>query len=639
MTRENLGSSLERRGQEPAALIINTALRVAGSFPATAGTRTAQSYYVAMVHARGILGLCLISIPFLLSGCGKPAAETAAASQQLKALLANEWEYGLKTDPEAATSLGDNRYNAELTDYSPQAYERDAERNRGFLRDFEQIDPSALTAEDKLNRTLMIRRLRDHIQEIDMKAWEMPADQMNGVHLSLAELPGYTHFATARDYADYISRLHKYPAAFSQIEDDMRLGMRDRLMPPKYLLAKVAAQARQIADAPVTKSPFASPVGHFPSSISRSDQSRIRSAVIEVIKTDVAPAYSEFADFVVQDYAPAGRLEPGVWSLPGGDALYRRDVRVMTTTEQTPEQFYEIGLKQVDEIEKDMLALAHQQSFQDLKSFNAHIKATKSFYASSGQQILKLYQGYINQMRPEMATLFGRQPKAPLEVIPMEAFRSKDAVPADYSPGSADGKRPGRINVNEWDPTHRLTLNIEAIAYHEGIPGHHQQIALAQELPGLPDFRKNAGYNAFVEGWALYAERLGKEVGFYKDPYSEYGRLENEMWRAVRLVVDTGVHYKHWSRQQMVDFFHAHTAMDEPNIQTEVDRYIAWPGQALAYKAGQLKILELRERARKELGARFDLRSFHDAVLEEGALPLDILETKIDAWIAKRKGD
>jgi uncharacterized protein (DUF885 family) len=234
-----------------------------------------------------------------------------------------------------------------------------------------------------------------------------------------------------------------------------------------------------------------------------------------------------------------------------------------------------------------------------------------------------------------MPKLFGRQPKAPLEIVRMGAFRSKDAVPADYSPGSRS--RPGRVNVNEYDPTHRLTLNVEAIAYHEGIPGHHQQISLAQELPGLPEFRKNADYTAFVEGWALYAERLGKEAGFYKDPYSEYGRLENEMWRAVRLVVDTGVHYKHWTRQQMVDYFHAYTAMDEPNIQTEVDRYIAWPGQALAYKLGQMKILELRGRAKQALGPRFDLRAFHDAVLENGALPLDVLDVQINAWIAREK--
>jgi uncharacterized protein (DUF885 family) len=586
-----------------------------------------------------IVGFGLICISFLLSGCGKPAAESGAGGRRLHELLAQEWEYELKASPENATMLGDNRYNAELTDYSPRAFEEVAERNREFLHEFEQIDARGLNAEDELNRTLMIRRLRDQIEEFDLKTWEMPADQMNGVHLGLAELPGYTHFATAHDYDDYVNRLHKYPAAFGQIEEDMRLGMRDRLMPPRYLLAKVAVQARQIADDPVSKSPFANPIQHFAKGISARDRNRIRSSVVEAIQENVAPAYSRFAEFVREDYAPLGRLEPGVWWLPGGDALYRRDVRVMTTTELTPEQFHEIGLKQVDEIEKEMLAVARQQGFRDLASFNAHIKATKAFYATSGQQILKLYQGYITNMKPEMPKLFGRQPKARLEVVPMEEFRAKDAVPADYSPGSADGKRAGRVNVNEWDPRHRLTLNIEAIAYHEGIPGHHQQIALAQELAGLPDFRKNAGYNAFVEGWALYAERLGREAGFYKDPYSEYGRLENEMWRAVRLVVDTGVHYKHWTRQQMVDYFHAHTAMDEPNIQTEVDRYIAWPGQALAYKAGQLKILELRERARKELGDRFNLRSFHDAVLEEGALPLDVLEIKIDAWIAKRKGD
>jgi uncharacterized protein (DUF885 family) len=258
-------------------------------------------------------------------------------------------------------------------------------------------------------------------------------------------------------------------------------------------------------------------------------------------------------------------------------------------------------------------------------------------YASSAEQIAGLYRGYLDQMRGEMPKLFTRMPRAQLEIKDMESFRAKDGPPADYTPGSQDGKRPGRINVNTWDPTHRLNVNVEATAYHEGIPGHHQQIALAQEMTNLPEFRRNAGYNAFVEGWALYAERLGKEVGFYKDPYSDYGRLENDMWRAVRLVVDTGVHYKHWTRQQMVDFFHAHTALDEPSIQSETDRYIAWPGQALAYKAGQLNILEMREKARRELGQRFDLRAFHDAVLAQGALPLDVLDDQLNAWIGHQK--
>lgn len=296
-----------------------------------------------------------------------------------------------------------------------------------------------------------------------------------------------------------------------------------------------------------------------------------------------------------------------------------------------------MGLKQVKQIEEQMLALAKQQGYPDLTSFNEHIRKDRQLYGTSGEQIFKLYQHYTDQMYSKLPQLFGHLPKNKLEVVPMEAYRAPAAVPADYSPGAANGSRPGRINVNEYDPQHRLLLNVEAIAYHEGIPGHHMQFSVAQELPNLPPFRRYGDYNAYSEGWAFYAERLGKEVGFYQDPYSEYGRLENEMWRSVRLVVDTGVHYKHWSRQQMVDFFRAHTAMDDPNIQSEVDRYIAWPGQALAYKLGQMKILELRERAKQELGDKFDIRSFHDAVLAEGPLPLDIFERYMDGWIEKQK--
>ena len=298
-----------------------------------------------------------------------------------------------------------------------------------------------------------------------------------------------------------------------------------------------------------------------------------------------------------------------------------------------PEQMHELGLKQVQEIEVEMLAVAHQLGFRDLASLNDHIKNDRRFYATSGQQLLDLYAKYVHDMEPELPKLFGHLPKSKLTVIPMEASRSKNAVPADYSDGTADGSRPGHINVNEWDPEHRLVLNVEAIAYHEGIPGHHLQLSLAQEIGDLPAFRRHAGYTAFVEGWALYAERLGKEVGGYRDAYSNYGRLENEMWRAIRLVVDTGVHEKRWSREQMVAYFHRYTAMDEPNVQSEVDRYIAWPGQALAYKLGQLEILNLREEARQKLGDRFDLRAFHDAVLGNGALPLDVLEAETRAWI------
>jgi uncharacterized protein (DUF885 family) len=417
----------------------------------------------------------------------------------------------------------------------------------------------------------------------------------------------------------------------------MRQGMKDGLMPPRYLLDKVAAQTREISGTDAEASPFANPVSKFPGGISDGDQRRLRLAVLAVIRSEVLPAYKRFAEFVSSEYAPHGRSEPGVWALPDGAERYRFEIRRMTTTDLTPEEIQQIGLKQLGETETEMLTLAHKLGFNDLASLNQRIKNDRKFYATSGQQVLDLYTKYTRQMEAQLPKLFGRLPQNKLEVIPMDPFRAKNAVPADYNSGAQDGSRPGHINVNEWDPEHRLTLNIEAIAYHEGVPGHHLQISIGQELKDLPAFRKNGGYTAFVEGWALYAERLGKEIGFYEDPYSDYGRLENEMWRAIRLVIDTGVHEKHWSREQMVEYFLRYTAMDEPNVQSEVDRYIAWPGQALAYKLGQLEILRLREEARQKLGTKFDLRAFHDQVVGSGPLPLGVLHSQVESWISTQE--
>jgi uncharacterized protein (DUF885 family) len=418
----------------------------------------------------------------------------------------------------------------------------------------------------------------------------------------------------------------------------MRDGLRDHRMPPKYLLEKVSSQAQQIADDPLEKSPFTEPLRKFPDSISEKDRKQLSEAIESAVKNSVAPAYEKFAKFVREDYAPHGRLDPGVWALPDGEARYRFAVRHQTTTDFTADQIHQLGLKSVAEIESQMLSIARAQGFNDLKLFNEHIRQDPKLHAKSGQQLLDLYTQYRDQMYGKLPQLFGRLPKNKLDVVPMESFRSAESVPADYSLGAGDGSRPGRINVNEYAPEKRLLLNVEAIAYHEGVPGHHLQFSIAQELTGLPPFRKyDLDLNAYTEGWAFYSERLGKEVGFYQDPYSDYGRLQNEMWRAVRWVVDTGVHSQRWTRQQMVDFFHEHTAMDDQNIETEVDRYIAWPAQALSYKMGQMKILELRERSQRKLGAKFDLRAFHDAVLDQGPLPLDVLEAKIDAWIAGRK--
>jgi len=583
-------------------------------------------YFSAVI---GLVGFAAIAISAAL---GQAPVDVRRA--QLNTALKEDWEYQLRVHPELATHTGDNRYNDRLSDFSPKSFADDMRHSQEMLVRIEAIDDADFPEAEKLNKSLMVRSLREEIESAKFKDWEMPATQFYGPHLEYAGLATSTSFRSVKDYEDYLLRLRQLPRVFEQVAEDMRLGVRDRLMPPRYLLEKVAVQAQKIADDPADASPFSQPVLKFPKEITEADQKRLRDEVLNAVKNEVAPAYAKFAAFVRTEYAPKGRMELGVWALPEGDTRYRFAVRTMTTTDLSPEEIHQLGLKQVSEIESDMLAIARQLGFADLKTFNEHIRKDTHLYATSGEQLLNLYQHYADQMYGKLPQLFGRLPKNKLVVVPMETYRSADSVPADYSIGAGDNSLPGRINVNEYDPAKRLLLNVEAIAYHEGVPGHHLQFSIANELTDLPAFRKfGVYYNAYSEGWAFYSERLGKDVGFYQDPYSDYGRLGNEMWRSVRLVVDTGVHYKHWSREQMVEFFRQHTAMDEQNIQTEVDRYIAWPGQALSYKLGQMKILELRERARHQLGSPFDIRAFHDAVLDQGALPLDVLEEKINRWI------
>ena len=581
---------------------------------------------------------------FLALGLAAPlfalAAEQSldARRAELNRLLAEEWEYTLRTSPELATQVGDDRYNDRLSDFSDQAIADDLAHARQAVARFEAIDVTGFPEQEKLNRALMLRTLHEGIDSAKFKDWEMPATQFGGIHLGYAGLAFETPFRNVKDYDNYLARLHQIPRVLDEAMGHMRDGLRDHLMPPKFLLEKVSDQAQGIANDTLDQSPFTAPLRKFPDDISDANRIRIHEQIESVVKNEVAPAYAKFAKFVREDYAPHGRLDPGEWALPDGEERYRYAVRHQTTTDFSPDKIHEMGVKSVAEIETQMLVIAKAQGFSDLKSFNQHILQDPKLHAKSGQQLFDLYSHYREQMYTKLPELFGRLPKNKLDVVPMESFRAASAPPADYSIGAGDGSRPGRINVNEYAPEKRLLLNVEAIAYHEGVPGHHLQFSIAQELTGLPPFRKfNLDLNAYTEGWAFYSERLGKEVGFYQDWYSEYGRLQNEMWRAVRWVVDTGVHSQHWTRQQMVDYFHEHTAMDDENINTEVDRYIAWPGQALSYKMGQMKILELRERAQKKLGAKFDIRAFHDAVLDQGPLPLDVLETKIDAWIAVQK--
>ncbi|WP_109127271.1 DUF885 family protein [Dyella sp. C11] len=576
----------------------------------------------------------------LTAACAAAQAATADVATRTKALndlLAEQWQHNLENAPEFATILGDLRYNDRWSDLSLAHQQAEVAKTQEYLKRFEAIDTTGFADEDKLNQQLMVRQLQDALKAHDLKLDEMPLDQMNGVHLQLAGFISSIPFDNTKEYDDYLTRLKAVPAAFDQVIGVSQQGLKDGMMPPKYLLEKVVTQIDSIAKPAGMDSVFAEPLKHFPKTVSAADQKRLHDAILAAIDQQVRPAYQKLGTFVKNDYAPHGRVEPGVWSLPNGDAIYAFDVEQMTTTKEKPEQIHEIGLSEVKRIEGEMTEVAKQQGFNDLASFRASLKTNPKVHATSRDDILNRYRGYLAGMQPELPKLFGLLPKTKVEVVPVEAFREKEAPAAEYHQGTPDGSRPGQIFVNTGDYQNRSVLSIESTAYHEGIPGHHMQISIAQTLPALPPFRQQAGYTAYIEGWALYAEQLGKELGFYKDPLSYYGRLSDELLRADRLVLDTGVHYKHWTRQQMVDFFHAHSSEDEPDVQAETDRYITWPGQALAYKTGQLKIVELRAHAKKELGDKFDIRAFHDEVLGGGALPLDVLEARINAWIAAVK--
>ena len=563
--------------------------------------------------------------------------DVESRSRRLNALISELWEWTLQQEPLYASILGDKRYNDQMASYSEKTILEQQANKKEFLKRFEAIDAAGLPHQDVLNRQLEIRSLKEDIEETDLKLWQMPVNQMNGIHILAPRLVTFLSFQTVKDYDDYIARLRQLPRVFEENTANMRKGMANGLMPPKFLLEKVVDQTNGIATQPPDKTPFAQPFNNFPASFSEADKTRLKAAGLVVIKDDVLPAYSKFATFVKDEYAPKGRTEVGVWSLPNGDAIYTFQVSQSTTTDKTPEQIHQIGLQQVAEIEKQQLEIANRLGFKDLKSFRQALKANPKLYAQSREQILDLYRQYIAQMKPQLPKLFGRLPKADLIVMPVEPFREKDAAGAQYVRGTPDGSRPGHVEVNTSDPEKRMVIDFESTAYHEGVPGHHLQVSIAQEMQGLPPFRQQAWYGAYGEGWALYSERLGKEVGFYQDPYSDFGRLEDEMLRAIRLVVDTGLHHKHWTREQVVQYFHDHSAIDEPSVQSETNRYISWPAQALSYKMGQLKILELRALAQQQLGGQFDIREFHDQVIDSGALPLDVLEEQINLWIAQKK--
>jgi uncharacterized protein (DUF885 family) len=576
-------------------------------------------------------GLLLVAV----CAGGLSAAHAQSSSRSLEArraaqsaLFEEEYEAELKAYPERATEYGDYRYNDRLNDYSLAGAASAQARDKAFLKRLQAIATTGFDEQDLLSHEVLVRTLEQHLEDHRFKEYEMPVSQVDGPHIHLADLPLAVPFDSVKQYEDYIARLHQIPRAFEQTEQVLRAGLRDQLMPVRFLLEKVSAQCEGV----IAADPFVLPTHAFPPSISAAEQQRLTRQITETAEREVLPAYRAFGQFVEREYAPHGRSVLSVTSLSDGEARYRNEIRSRTTVSTlTPEQIHEIGLREMTRIEAEMGAIAHQQGYPDVAAFRASLRTNPKYRPASSEQIVDDFRKYIDGMRPKLPELFGFIPKAPVTVEAMPPFEAARAT--HYSTGTPDGSRPGRVIVATANFAERSLVDDEATAYHEGIPGHHMQLSVAQELPGLPRFRRHVANSGYIEGWALYAEELGKEVGLYHDPISDYGRLSSELFRAVRLVVDTGIHAKGWSREQVVDFFRKSEAVDEPTLQTETDRYIAWPAQALAYKLGQLKFRELRERARRQLGPGFDVRAFHDEMLNGGVLPLDLLDTRTDAWI------
>ena len=580
----------------------------------------------------GFLWAAVLVVVAGVSLCAEKGDRVAERVAAQNAIFEEQYETDLRNFPERATSYGDYRYNDKLADYSLAAIAERHKTDGAFLAKLAAISTTGFADQDQLSHDVMVRVLQQRVADFDLKEYEMPVNQQNGIHTSLADLPLAVPLDSVKHYQDYVERLRQIPRALEQTSEVLRAGMRDKLLPVRFLLEKIPVQCDGIIEA----DPFLQPTKKYPADVSAEEQKRLTQEITDAINKDVIPAYRTFAAFVRTEYAPQGRTALAVTSLPDGEKRYENDIYGRTTTHMPAEEIHQLGLREIDRIEGEMTAIAKKEGFADLASFRASIAKNPKYIPSSAEQILDDFRHYIAEMEPKLPELFTLLPKSPVTVEAIPAFQA--AAATHYVTGTPDGKRPGRVVVATSDFAKRSLVGDEAIAYHEGIPGHHLQLSVQQQLTGLPKFRLHGlGFNAYIEGWALYAEQLGKDAGLYQDPVSDYGRLSSELFRAVRLVVDTGIHSKGWTREQVVEFFRKSGAVDEPTIQSETDRYIAWPAQALSYKLGQLKFRELRERARMELGAKFDLRTFHDEMINGGTLPLDLLEARTDQWIAEQK--
>lgn len=575
----------------------------------------------------------------LLCLCLAVASHSTFAADATKALhdfFAAEWDYTMQRNPTWASQLGDRRWNDRWDDLSPAAIEAEHQHNRDALARLRKVDRKSLSPRDQLNYDLFEHRLTQSIEGHAFRWHFVPLNQRGGLQTE-DELADSLRFETLKDFEDWLARLRALPRYAAQTTDLMHEGIRARIVHAKVVMQRVPGQIEKQLVSDPEKSPFYKPFTNIPKALA-ADRDRLQREARTVIAQQVVPAYRTFHTFFVNEYLPACFDQVGCWQMPDGERRYAFEAKKFTTTSLTPREIHELGLKEVARIRAEMLAIKDKVGFKgDLPAFFQFLRTDPQFYYNTPQELLVGYHAMSRRIDPLLVKVFKTLPRMPygIEAIPDKI--AADTTTAYYRQPAADGSRAGTYFVNLYRPETRPKWEMMALSLHEAVPGHHLQIALAQEQGELPNFRRYGGYTAFIEGWGLYSEYLGEELGLYADPYDKFGQLTYEMWRAVRLVVDTGMHSLKWDRQRAIDFFKANAPKQENDITNEIDRYISWPGQALAYKVGELKLKELRARAAKELGSKFDVREFHDEVLRHGAVPLEILERFIGEWIGHRR--
>jgi uncharacterized protein (DUF885 family) len=555
-------------------------------------------------------------------------------NRELEDHLKDYWEFVLRNNPTFATYIGDHRYDDVLEDMSESSLSEQVEYFNALLKKTEKIDEASLTEKSRLNYDLINNSLNNHISMYNFKTHYIPLDQMQGPHIDFPQIVEYQPFRNLHDIGNYQARLHAFPRQVDQVIENLQCGIKHKYTAFRKNMEQVLQQVEAFTKYAPEDNPLFAHMLKLTDDFSKQEKEESRDLILQALSDSVTPAYKNLFGYLSSEYMRHCRDNEGIWSLPDGTDMYRFFARYHTTTDLLPEEIHEIGKREVERIGRDIKRIIEKFRFKgSIRDFANHMKEKKALYPKSGREILEGYRGILSQMDKRLPDFFGRLPKATYDIKEIEKYREQSAPAAYYYPPPRDFSRPGYFYTNTYMPEQRPLFIMEALAYHEAVPGHHLQIAIMQEQEDMPDFRRYEGSTAFIEGWALYAEKLSKEMDFYQDDSSEYGRLNFEIWRAVRLVVDTGLHYYKWGRDKAIRYCLENSGEEEHEIEVEVDRYIAIPGQALAYKTGELKILELREKAKEAFGVKFDIKDFHDRLLENGALPLYELEKKMSEWM------